>query len=639
MAATYKGLLEAATALDLATREETILALVERMVRASERDIVAARWMAGGALLTSDESLLDQGVLPGVDARRSATEALDEYRRAAEVHAANDPFFRQTAGDSVIEQREKLRARLRKFRTFTPVTEQAFLDALEQVLENAAEGLAYDIHSRVYHLGWARADVARFLRRHPHTVTAFASCAGKLYASRQRLRHIYNTNRRSNDLHVFENAAVETLLEHFAARTPKGFWDNFPARAAGLEAVQPSTLDINELHGALLDINIEAFTTDVRRQVDDVTMDWAREEQSSRPPPAPAPPPPPAVPQLPGAPVHDVPMPDAPRPPPRRPDDDPRDDLEIAADARAVEKRLEKARRELQTTREKVYQLDTRAGMQELEVEAIVDVEEQVQQSDSAENAKRLRQNKRAVLVDKLELRVKGITDEIAGCDAAIDQTKIARLRRQMTEAKRARDAAVQEWKDYEDLPVLTNPQEAMRVRSAKRVEKARAQLARTREELERARQTETNLAAQVGEDEERHRELQILLIRRELARKKRQLAELTGENDGDPMELDRRLRPRSVVYRIADSEPPAPTPEPPAPTPEPPAPTPEPPAPDPEPPAPDPEPPAPAPAPEAVVHRHAGPLSTVHRRTEPAEVLSALRRRSAAFRRALGGE
>ncbi len=132
----YTELMQALAENDAGTREAAIRTVVSRMVRASEYDIVAARWMAGGALLTSDESLLDRGAFPDVDSRKSAIEAIEEYRRATENNP-DDPFFRQMARDTAIEQREKLRARLRKFRTFTPVTEQAFLDALEHILEHA----------------------------------------------------------------------------------------------------------------------------------------------------------------------------------------------------------------------------------------------------------------------------------------------------------------------------------------------------------------------------------------------------------------------------------------------------------------------------------------------------------------------
>eukprot|EP00961_Rhodomonas_salina_P263664 3563633-Rhodomonas_salina.1 len=101
--------------------------------------------------------------------------------------------------------------------------------------------------------------MCRYLRRHAHTVAAFAACAGKLYAGRQRLRSMYNTNRRSNDLYIFEQAAVETLLEQLAGRTPPDFWEEMSLpRLTGRPPVL--LLDIVELHAVLLDYGVEAFS-------------------------------------------------------------------------------------------------------------------------------------------------------------------------------------------------------------------------------------------------------------------------------------------------------------------------------------------------------------------------------------------
>ena len=73
----YKEIMEALGENDAATREDGIRDIIARLQRASELDIVAARWMAGGALLTSDESLLDAGVFPDLESRRNAREALE----------------------------------------------------------------------------------------------------------------------------------------------------------------------------------------------------------------------------------------------------------------------------------------------------------------------------------------------------------------------------------------------------------------------------------------------------------------------------------------------------------------------------------------------------------------------------------
>eukprot|EP00961_Rhodomonas_salina_P024672 332445-Rhodomonas_salina.1 len=69
------------------------------MIRASERDIIAARWMAGGALLTSDEALLDRGTVPDVDTTKSARETLREYETATHETAARQPLETTGARD------------------------------------------------------------------------------------------------------------------------------------------------------------------------------------------------------------------------------------------------------------------------------------------------------------------------------------------------------------------------------------------------------------------------------------------------------------------------------------------------------------------------------------------------------------
>eukprot|EP00961_Rhodomonas_salina_P159865 2152947-Rhodomonas_salina.1 len=60
----YTEYLESLALVAVPMRVSSLSEAITRMRTASERDIVAARWMAGGALLTSDEPLLDQGELP-----------------------------------------------------------------------------------------------------------------------------------------------------------------------------------------------------------------------------------------------------------------------------------------------------------------------------------------------------------------------------------------------------------------------------------------------------------------------------------------------------------------------------------------------------------------------------------------------
>lgn len=256
-------------------RQRTLLDMIEKMYKASERDVMAARFMAGGALLTNDEPLLGEGDRPDIRNLKSDADALQQYDKDM-LNVQTHNTTRKDVYESMAVTRAKVINRLRKYRTFTPVAEQAFLDTLERILQNAQDGIAYEIYVRVYNQGCSREHMARYLRRKQFTVNAFSTCAGKMYASQQRLRNIYNTNRRSNDLFVYENQALETILEQLSKRSPPGFWAEFPdpRKKKDIGSIHESTLDINGLHFTLLNYNIEAFTDRVFDQVKDNVMDW-----------------------------------------------------------------------------------------------------------------------------------------------------------------------------------------------------------------------------------------------------------------------------------------------------------------------------------------------------------------------------
>ena len=145
---TYENIVSGLRSVGVYERRDKVYDLIQTMLRASERDIMAARWMAGGALLASDESLLDSGAAPDIDTSKGVRDLMVEYQRVVAAGAANI-----VDADARIEPlevaREKMRAQWRKFRTFTPVSEQAFLDALELVVENGEEGLAGEVRMRV----------------------------------------------------------------------------------------------------------------------------------------------------------------------------------------------------------------------------------------------------------------------------------------------------------------------------------------------------------------------------------------------------------------------------------------------------------------------------------------------------------
>eukprot|EP00961_Rhodomonas_salina_P064943 873633-Rhodomonas_salina.3 len=186
---------------------------LETMKLASELDIVAAQWMAGGALLTSDEPLLDRGDIPDIETSKHAQQVLNEYGESMEEQSVDKDLL------AYARQKKKLKSSLHQYRTFTQSCELLFIDTLEHILQNAEEGLAFDIHNMVYNHGYKREHVARYIRRHASTVAVFSTTAGKLYASRQRMRSIGTSNRRSNELHVYEHNAIEDLLERHSTKS------------------------------------------------------------------------------------------------------------------------------------------------------------------------------------------------------------------------------------------------------------------------------------------------------------------------------------------------------------------------------------------------------------------------------------
>ena len=540
----YTEIMESLALTGVSERRDVLFRLIETMIRASERDIIAARWMAGGALLTSDEALLDRGTVPDVDTTKSARETLREYETATHETAASQPLETTGARDSLATARDKLRARFRKFRTFTPVTEQAFAQTLEHILEHGEEGLAGDIHRRVYRLGWPREQVARYLRRKQHTVNAFATCAGKLYASNQRLRAIYSTNRRSNELFVYENSAVETLLEQLSARTPPGFWADFPAAAGTLAGIHETTVDINGLHTTLLNYNIEAFTTGVREQIEENVMQWAPNDAIA-PPPPPAPPPElPAQPDASGSgPAHV--------------------DVLPPAERRQREQKLRTLTREEQTLSRKHDRLQwekDRLEDKKADLEAQIQIREAADEDAKDREIVKLNEAKQQM---ELKLLQKQAVLAVMEKRAKIDQIQYVKAKQEEENLKiklQSLESSLRACEEYQANNEESERKNRHVIECKRKSEALTKQIAEKEAEIRKTNTELTQLGQKIKEYEDSLKADRTAQLEQEIAARKAELRRLNGGADEDAMEIDMyckapeakraRQAPDVLVYR-----------------------------------------------------------------------------------------
>lgn len=196
--ANYAALFETIAVLDISDRVHFLKQCVNTYRSTSMLDFVAARWFASGAMLIDISSLVETEML----------------------------MFGQNEVENAVNE-EGVPTKKIETLVFTPRVEEAYMRLAEKIRFNATSesgALCGDFVRRIN--TYSMPDVIRYMRRSEHTAPAFGVAAGRIYHAAKRHQTINTTNRRSDDLYLVEQHALEEILTFMRQPSPDRFWND-----------------------------------------------------------------------------------------------------------------------------------------------------------------------------------------------------------------------------------------------------------------------------------------------------------------------------------------------------------------------------------------------------------------------------